>query len=325
MKRNITRLIRISLYLHLFYFILLLLLFLCQRPIHMIFGRYEECMALPPLILAYDILFLILHMVLAVILEKKINCNTSLAAELTGVVLFGGVLYCLDTIANRILYRLVGLYGHQTLANYSIFNQAQSLIRPIRMIAVTLLILAIGMSMYRKLDLQGKEEQMNRWIPRLLWGSLVMEGLFYLIMMIIMMFQNILKAQTGLSELRFVLPVDWLAGGFVLLVLHAALTAELYCQFKQNGKNVIGEVLGTILYSGMLGWLDWFLYRIFIKVMLYFIEGTIGIEGYVDYLLVSRMITSWTPLQMAGRCLVLICCGMLFYKKMGKKGSEDRL
>lgn len=115
---------------------------------------YEEIPVFPALFfMSGSILYLILHVVLTVRLAGSLKRGaTSIAWEVFGIILFGGVMGFIGMFVNHAVMIYIGRFmGSLGLAGASVINQAISVLNPIRSIAVSLLFVAIGMSIYSKM------------------------------------------------------------------------------------------------------------------------------------------------------------------------------
>lgn len=298
----------ISLAIHGGYFLLLIFCFAGQRQIQawLMPGAVEQPLVLAPYIILGDIVYLTVHTVLTVILVKKLPGNGGAVVwEAAGAILFGGCMTWLYEIGGRILVRYVGnLHRSAGLVCYNSFRMAAAVIGPIRLIAVTLLLLAIGMSIYSKLSCHGK-------IKHLLWGSLGTEIVFFVLMVVMIMFQNQFKFSISRgTELKFIIPWITIASAAILLVLHVLLTMILIKQEKQESRIIVGEILGVFMYSGIFRWLN-LIFNYVSNVLV----AKEGIAYLINYYSVKMMIDVCLAVRTIGISLFIICCGMTIYKK----------
>ena len=157
MKReSIIRLMWISLGIHVGYFLLEAIVAMGQRQIMALSMApdFEGTVFPVPYLLAGSAVYLVIHGILTVILAGQLERGgNSIASEVLVVILFGGALGWFSIIGNGLVSRLVGAYlGSIGLASFSIINRALSFFSPIRTVAISLLILASGLSMYCKLE-----------------------------------------------------------------------------------------------------------------------------------------------------------------------------
>lgn len=318
-RKGIINLFRSSLLIHMLYLTLLIILFFHQRQIQAIYmpAAIDKNLLLSPYIIVYDIALFIAHTALIIVLERKLSgSGTSISYEVKGSILFGVGFFCMDGIGYRMIMQYVGsFHGDSALACYMYFRMAAARISPIRMIAVTMLFVAVGMAVYCKLACRKKATQRRKSIIRLLRGALALDAIFVILVIIIVIFQNRLKVFFRLSELEFIVPGYLILSCVTQFVLHVVLTVILVRQLLQGRKTIVYEILGLILYSGVLGWLDILLNYRELSLM-----AMAGIRAVTNYSNLKKMIDVCFPIQMLYRSMFIICCGMLIYKKLhGKK------
>lgn len=312
-RRGIIRLLWTALGIHVLYFILSGMIAANQQVIleRLSYSKNPHLFSLPGLMLGAFV-FLMAHGVLTVMLAGR---RSSVTCQWTGVVLFGAGLPLLDLIGGRMVSMLAGrLGGMDALVSVTLLHSMFGLIAPIRMIAVSLFLLAVGMSIYEKQSAGNGYFSKPKGLGKLLWWSLGLDGAFFLIMAFITVYQNQFKTLLEFpeSELLFVCPVTLIAGYGTLLAVHLLLTLPLVRQLKTAERDIVCEILGILLFSGWLGWVDQYLNRLSSNLM-----ARQGPAALGNYSAVTEIIRTFSPLHTIGISLFIIGCGMLIYRKNG--------
>lgn len=85
----------------------------------------------------------------------------------------------------------------------------------------------------------GENEMKRKGIMKLLWISLGLDFLFYILVMFTIILQNQFKHFFNISQIEFIWPVVPIAHFTILLMLHIILTAILIRQLKEGAKNYV--------------------------------------------------------------------------------------
>lgn len=312
-RKGINRILWTALGIHILYFVLLgIIAANQQRIIGMLSSIQEPPLFSAPALLAGASVFLAAHVVLTALLVRRPPAGGgSTAGEWAGLLLFGAVFPIFSIfgswIAMLMVGRLIGVYG---LASYSLLRRMFWLAGPIRTIAISLFLLAAGMSVYEKQA--GRNGFFTRpgKVGALLWWSMGLDGAFFLIMMLIILFQNPIKAIYGTPEVLFVWPVSYILSAGALLAAHLALTLCLVQQAKTRRREIVWEILGALLFSGVLEWAG-----IYLNWVTSILLARRGKDILSNYSSLTNIIGAFGPVHTLGISLFIAGCGLLIARK----------
>lgn len=317
-KRVISNLMWVSLGVHVVYFILLGYLVMGQRQIF----KFSSPIRAPylfsmPALMAGAFLFLAIHAALTILLVKQLNTGgCSVSGEAAGALVLGVGFPVAYEISEKIGRWLAGFYvGIEGLFSYSMFTEASRWISPIRVIAVSLVLLAIGMSIYCKRSDSQKTFETAKWIKMLLWWSFGLDAAFFLVAMSAAVFQIQIKDLINIPDIIFGWPAATLVGTVALLAVHLALTLLLNQQLKEGGGRLVWEILGVLLFCGVLEWIGEY-----VNMLAIFFAARRGSEVVSNYSTFKSVIDFFGFLQAAGANLFILCCGLMICKIRKENG-----
>lgn len=311
--KGMNKLLWIALGLHVLYFLCLMGFVIFQRQVIGLYTYHmDEIHVFPALFLiAGALAYLIIHIVLTVMLVKQPSGNgIPIFWEVMAAVVFGVAFPCINQFSRLIVQGLINRGGVSAIVSYSAFTHAAAWIAPVRLTAVSLLLLAAGMAIYGKLKDDGKGSFNDKKLVGLLWGSLGLDGVFFVIMMAVVLFQNPLKSVFGCPKIMFVFPGLPVAGYCIFLLIHLCLTVIMVNQLKRGSGLIICEILGMLIYCGILGWPG-----IYLDYINAYLLGRAGYMAVANFGAVTGLIYPLSPVHTIGINLFLLCCGMTMSRK----------
>lgn len=313
-RKWIVRLLKAALGLHMLYFLFLALFVILQRQIEELYlpGSTEPYNISAFFLLAGSTVYLVLHCVLTVILEKRMDKKSnSVSAEMAAALLFGGAFPLLHTIGQFIAISVINHLGISATMSYSVFMRAAASINPVRDIAISLLLLTIGMASCYKRSHCKQDPENEKRIVGLFKGSLGFSMAYFLIMILIVIFQNQIKSITNSPCMDFVVPVVSVAKGIGLLAMNLFFVILLTGRLRRGDKGILWELLGFLLFSGML---EWPMHCAEYVSTIYTARS--GPEALANLGAVNESIHLFSPVYAIGINLFIIACGMIIIKKL---------
>lgn len=323
-RKGIIRLLCISLAVHMFYMIFMVLFMLQQDRILAMYGApfMELLPVLDPYMILPELVLFLLHVLWTVKFVMKLSGGGfSYSLVWIGTLLFGGCFHWLAGLGDLLVARYAGFFhGDSVVASYNIFRNAAAINAPIRMIAVTLLLLAVGMSVASSSIYRDGIDGCQKRIESIWRISLIPEAVFLVLLMLIVMFQNQLKGFLigNDTELIFIVPIVFGVGFLRLFLLHIILFPVLVYQQKQGISLIVCEILGVLAYSGILGWPG---------MLMDYAEASLvareGLMNIVNFSGVSTLLNLCCPVYIFGRSLFIVGCGMSIYRKLHREHIPD--
>lgn len=323
MKRNgLNKLLWTALGIHVLYFLCLTVLAIFQKQVMGLYmHRTDEIYLFSvPFLIAGALACLIIHIVLTgMLVRQSLGERSTVFWGGMAAAVFGVAFPCINQLGRLIVQGFINRRGSNAIAGYSVFGHAAAWIAPVRMAGISLLLLAAGMVIHGKLRNRTKGSMNHKKLAKWLWGSLGLDAVFFVIMMAIVVFQNPLKQFFHYPEIMFVFPGLLVVGYCIFLLIHLCLTIIMVNQLKQGSEVMICEIIGMLLYGGILGW-----FGLYFNYFTSYLVGRAGYIALANFGAVNGFIYFFCPVRTIGINLFILCCGMTVDRKFMKSHPQHR-